>query len=312
MQLKIRRAGAVALVACCAAPAAALGAAQLNVKVSPLRAGTTAGPLSQAVSFDVSGLGKPGGALGNPTTATTDVRMMPSPAFTSRFGSFGSCSAALIVRGPATPKCPANAVVGTFGYTMWIPAYQLHVTTDYGYIYKTGAATFKAWAHSDALNTPDGGVTLGTLTGGQSKVRAVADFNFGPLADGTSAGTVVDLQEVHAEFVPNAKVKVAPSPNARCIERAKKIKNAKKRRTALRHCGAAHKTNVSHSVLGRAASVAASVFASTACAGGSWAFATQLSYSDHTSETPRASVACGGTAAAGATRASSVTSRGLF
>jgi hypothetical protein len=272
-------------------------ASQLAAKVDP----ATAGAKAQSVSFDITGLGRPG-AGGQPSDAVSEVATAVPADFASRLDAFETCPADTVTAGSAQPDCPRGSVVGTIGYTMWIKSFGLSIPTDRGFVYKVGRDAVRSWVHINAVGTEDGGVVDGRLTSGPAPFGPTLVWDFRAYADGSQAeGAVVALSRFHSEFVTNEHVTpaTAPSPSApapkhkrkrlTCMQRAARIKSSRRRHAAVRRCRALHRRRrPAHA----AQASATSLFGSTACSAGTWTFEARLTYPNGTRETPQSAVAC--------------------
>ena len=287
-------------------------ATTFSASVNPAGSGTASAPMAQNVTFDLEKI--KAGADGNPTSGVIGLDEILAPQFASGFDHFAVCAKdAIASSGRNQPNCPSDSVLGTAATTFYVPAAAGSVTTDKGFMYKTGSDTFAAWLHvSQPIEV--GAALYGVLKPASGSSGLIASWDFTP------AGKAQNPQhlELRASMwrtvwsiggqtatpppsnSPSSSTKTKhKSKRQTCMQKARKIKNGKKRKQRVRACrraAARHRHRGAKKSTRAAARAAAatgfSPFMSTGCPAGSWTLQAHLTYADGSQESPQTSVPC--------------------
>jgi hypothetical protein len=303
--INVRRSAALASTAATLVVCAAAHASTLTVKVDPPASGTAASPQAHTTSIQLDKIdpGPTGDAKAAPVKL---VESLPAD-FAVTMGSYASCPSSKVVHNDNKPDCPDGSIVGTASGTGYVPALAFRTTSDRGYIYKLSDNTVRAWVHFSTPQ-PAGIVVTGTFASGSAPFGPTITWDLKSLGDGTQAGVEVRIDDAGFVWTQHeaSGTGQAPSPpagsdrarakkaRANCIRKARRIKNKSKRRRELRHCAKLKAKPAPQPAPQSTQGGTASALSSTGCTNGSWPFRAQMTFTDGTSETADASVACTG------------------
>jgi hypothetical protein len=281
------------------------GATSLAVTVSPAKVGSAAAPAAQSVTFDLSNIAA--GQNGEPTEALVHVTQHLPADFTDELARFATCPAsALSSDGSSPPPCPKDSELGTAQLSAYIPSLMSSVTTNQGYIFKSGAGKFRAWVHVNRLESSTGAATSinvsltlpGTITAGSKTSGPVASWDLSAAVDMGVQARITRFAsdwatgEAQARSSKKAKHhKAKRKAPAKAGGHAKHHRRGKRRTKRTSRHDRSRRPRAS-SAQAKTATSTASVFESTACSGGSWAFSVTATYSNSSSESVESAVDC--------------------
>jgi hypothetical protein len=291
------------------------GATVLTAAVTPSGAGTAAAPKPQQLTLDLAQISQ--GSSGKPTESLTGVIEQLPTDFSDQLALFATCPTSDFQNLTSTPPaCPTGSEVGTAAFAAYIPSLISSVSTDEGYIYKTGPSAVMAWVHVNHLTTNAGTETSlsvsialnGKLTTGTATAGPTVNWDLSPAVDlGVTARishfqTIWTVNQVAGSTQkPPAKKKPAkhktkPKKKKHGKSKAKQKITGKKKSTGKKKAGRV--ANATTTSTAAPATTAASTFESTACTAGNWAFSATLNYQGGATENVSDQVPCatGGTA----------------
>jgi hypothetical protein len=261
-------------------------ATTFSAKVTPPKAGTTQSPQGHTTTLTLSKIDP--GADGNANSGMTTLAESLPADFETTLGSFATCSPSLVVHGDNKPKCPDASLLGHVSGTAYAPAFHFDTTTDQGYIWKIGPSRVGMWVHV-SHPIPAGLAAYATITRGATPFGPVVTWDLTSWANGAQASTEVRVNDITFSWEQRTATSSGTSSAAfkrrvrACQAKARRIKNRRKRRAALRRCA---------KLKAPASPTAPAPFASTGCTSGSWPFRADMTFYDNTTETDNASVAC--------------------
>lgn len=289
-------------------------ATTLTGTVTPAGAGTKSAPKAQTVTFDTKDI--KAGADGNPTSGATKLEQILPPDFISGFEGFATCDKAKITMATTKPDCPPESLLGTIQATLYLVEFRAKVNSDQGYVWKTGPDTFGSWVHvSKPIEKT--GVGFGVVKPAADGNGPTAVFDPSSAAKGENQPVHAWLSRWNVAWRAAGTTPAAPKPTTQhkpknkykaCMQKARRIKNKKKRAKAIRACkrAAKHRKSKARAAAATEGTAAFSPFESTACTGGSWTLQTHLEYLDGTNETVKSTVSCTSGAADGSGGAGSI------
>jgi hypothetical protein len=273
--------------------AGAAQAANFSATVSPAAAGTTQSPQPHTTGLALTKIDP--GIDGNAKSAlVTLVESLPAD-FVTTLAPFATCPPSTVVHGDNKPKCPDAALLGHVTATAYLPALAFNTTSDQGYIWKIGDNRVGVWVHV-SHPIPAGIAAYGTVTRGVAPFGPVVTWDMRPLADGAQAGSEIRVNDIAFTWEqrgasPPSSTGTSSGSASRqlkaCRAKARRIKNARKRRAALNRCAKAYQKAKRPSN-----PAAPAPFVSTGCTSGKWPFRAQMTFFDNTTETDNASVGC--------------------
>jgi hypothetical protein len=298
LKIGIRRALCAAL-ALQALGAAGAHAASLTAKVTPPDPGTAQSPQPHTTTMNLDKMDP--GVAGNANSATVKlVESMPAD-FAATLDRYGTCPSSKVVHGDNKPSCPDSSVLGSVSATAYVPALAFSTTSDQGYVFKISDTDVRAWVHVSNPQ-PAGIVVDGTLSRGTAPYGPVITWDFSSLASGAQASVEIRVNSVGFTWVERtgttSTTPVSPTTGAKtrkslsCQAKARRIKNKRKRRAALRRCAKSKKKARKGSARAAQAASSYSPFVSAGCTGGGWPFHAEATFSDGSKETADATVAC--------------------
>jgi hypothetical protein len=244
------------------------------------------------------------GPGGNANSAAVKIVESMPVDFAATLDRFATCPSSKVVHGDKKPSCPDSSVLGNATATAYVPALVFSTTSDQGYIFKISDNAVRAWVH---VSSPQeaGVVVDGTLSRGAAPYGPVITWDLSSLASGAQAGVEVRTNSVGfiwnqqtgtpASSTPGSPGSGGNTPQSRsCQAKARRIKNSRKRRTALRRCTKSKPKKKGRKGSARVAQATStySPFVSTGCTGGMWPFHAEATFADGTKETADAKVAC--------------------
>jgi hypothetical protein len=279
----------------------AWAASQFSASAEPTTPGTATAPVPVDVTLDYHAETDP---TGSPVKAAERVTQLLPSDFVSQLGAFGTCPRSTVhaaaTGGPHDPpKCPANSVVGAGAFETFVPSIRLDASSDKVIIYSTGDGGLTAWYHvtKPAEFT---GYEDGQIGNGSSPFGPIVVWDISRDADGrTVSGVEARLKHWQTQYLRSAAsgggVPAGAAPKKprklSCEQRARKIKNTKRRRSALRRCRK-HRRHARRRARSTAEQAQHALFASTGCPAGKWPFGLEVSYKDASNEKLDASVTC--------------------
>jgi hypothetical protein len=266
------------------------GTAKLTATVDPATAGSTATPAPHTVTASLTNIAA--GSDGNPTKPLITLTESFPAGFQANLGPFGVCTK--VAEGDNKPVCPDNSLLGHASATAYIPSLKFKTLSDDGYVWKTGDNRIGMWVHVSKPTT-SGVVLYATVTRGAAPFGPIITWDTTPLADGTQKGLEIDVSALKvsydASLAANGSSTPTPPSNARklrsCNAKAKRIKNKKKRRAALRRCAKRYPKRPTPPPPS-----AITPFQSTNCTGGSWLFHDDLVFFDKSTDAAESKVTC--------------------
>ena len=292
----------------------ASAASQFSAAADPTTPGTPSAPQPTDLTLDYRANTD---ATGTPVAAVQKVTQLLPSEFVAQLAQYGTCPRATIRAvadgGPhGPPQCPANSVVGSGAFETVVPSVRLDASSDKMVIYNTGDGGLTAWFH---VSKPAAftGYEDGEISQGTTPFGPVVTWDFSRDANGgTVSGIEARLKHWQTRYARSSTDGGdAPAPASTpkrkkklsCRQRARRIKNAGRRRAALKRC-AKRRRHARHRARRTTARAAAQTqhapFASTGCASGQWPFELQVAFKGGGSEKLDASVTCNATGPGGA------------
>jgi hypothetical protein len=271
-------------------------ATSLAVTVAPVTVGSRSAPAVQSVTFALSNIASTGD--GEPTEALVRVEQQLPLDFANELGRFATCPASALAKvGSTPPPCPVGSQVGTASLSAYIPSLLSSVSTDEGYIYKSGPGRFRAWVHVDRLRSNAGVATSinvsltlpGTVTQGSSTVGPIATWDLSAAVD---MGVQARISRLVTDWMTGRTQPARQTTPARHRQPQRRHKTARRRRSRRTHSRSAHRRKAQPHRVAAGGDPTGSVFESTGCTGGSWGFSATAGYSDGQTQTVDASVGC--------------------
>jgi hypothetical protein len=321
----MRRTAAAVLAALCLAPPAATAASEFTIQTDPTEAGTVAAPRPLDTKWQVT-IGTD--ATGGPAGAVKTVTQTVPAELVGQLPRFAECPASTteaIRKGNQTADaCPKASILGRGVARVVIPILGIDVTTDRGVIFKSSDTKIHFWYHAsqptdinqaiDGVVSQDGRVVswdwsvacCGPM--GEVRVARFATDYLRATGDAT-APPAGESKSCRSRFagIKNARKRRKAVRRCRmrrrraaCKTQTRSIKDPDRRKRAMRRClkVGPRKTRAADVQRERAAaSQAASeraLFASTGCASGAWKFEARVTYKDDSTENLTADAACGG------------------
>jgi hypothetical protein len=299
--------GTVAAIAISVGACATAQASTLTVKVDPPDAGTPQSPQAHTTSLQLDKIYP--GPDGNSKSAPVTLAESFPADFASTLGGYAACPSAKVVHGDKKPDCPDDSIVGTASGSAYVPALLFNTTSDRGYIYKLSDQGVRAWIH---FSSPQqvGVIVNGTFAAGAAPFGPTITWDFKAIGNGAEAGVEVRVNSVGFVWTQHAATGSAQAPGAstttaaerarakrargKCNTRARRIKDRSKRKRALRRCANIKPKTAPPPAPAPTQGKPYSGVSSTGCTNGSWPFRANMSFSDGTSETADATVACNG------------------
>jgi hypothetical protein len=297
--------GTVAAIAISVGACATAQASTLTVKVDPPDAGTPQSPQAHTTSLVLDKIHP--GADGNSRSAPVTLTESFPADFAATLGSYAACPSAKVVHNDKKPDCPDESIVGTASGSAYVPALLFNTTSDRGYIYKLSDQAVRAWIH---FSSPQqvGVVVNGTFATAAAPFGPAIMWDFKAIGNGAEAGVEVRVNSIGFVWTQHTANGSAQAPaastqddrarakraRAKCNGRARRIKDRRKRARALHRCAKAKPKPKPAPAPQPAQGQPYSGLSSTGCTNGSWPFRASMSFSDGTSETADATVACNG------------------
>jgi hypothetical protein len=263
--------------------------ATLSAAVTPTSGGSAASPAGHVVTTEVSHIAA--GPDGNPTKGVNSMTLSFPVDLATNFGSYATCPESTVVHQDAKPNCPDGSILGHTEGAAYVPALHTTAHSDYGYIFKTGPSSVRTWTHvSKPAETSV--VIPGVISKGTAPYGPVITWDMSTLPTGAEVGVEVDLSSF--KWTWDSGTATAQPSNAKkraaCLRKAKKIKNKKKRKSAVRRCNKRYPKRPSRALTRVDAST--TPFVSSGCTGGNWMFHAALTFFDKSTDTADAKVAC--------------------
>ncbi len=265
----------VAAAALVVAPAAA--AESLTAAIEPPEIGTPTAskPVDVKLALTVEGAKR----------AAKITTVLPAE-LASRLDRFGSCPYdTVLAKGPS--GCPKNAVIGDGHFAATIPGYANYAfQTKQVVLYRAGAGKVALWWKAEDQGASFTHAAPGTVSG-----NAVT-WDFSEYAVKGLGGYTLALSTLSTNFRRTTLDLTTPPKKKKklsCTAKAKRMKNAKKRRAALRRCKKRKPARP------RAATTVAP-FETTGCPASGWAFTATVAYADGSEGKAAATLPCSGQA----------------